>query len=81
MDYARSGLELDDTRLFIQANLAAALLFMGETDQAQAIYTKYRNELRDTFLDDFTQFEALGIIPAGAMDAVNQIKKSLTNNK
>ena len=81
VDYARSGLELDDTRLFIQANLAAALLFMGETDQAQAIYTKYRKELRDTFLDDFTQFEALGIIPAGVMDAVNQIKKLLTNNK
>lgn len=74
-DYARRGLAIDDSRLFIQANLAAALLFMGQTGQAQDIYKKYRRELKQTFLDDFRQFENLGIIPAEARQAVESIKQ------
>ena len=75
IEYARKGLALDESRLFIQANLAAALLFKGEQEQAMAIYRKYKRELRDTFLDDFRQFEALGIIPQEAQQAVKTIKQ------
>ena len=75
VEYARKGLALDDSRLFIQANLAAALLFKGEQEQAMAIYKKYKKELKDTFLDDFRQFEALGIIPEEAQPAVKTIKQ------
>ena len=74
-DYARKGIAIDDSRLFIQANLAAALLFMGQTGQAEEIYRKYRVELRQTFLDDFKQFEELGIIPVEAQQAVTSIKQ------
>ena len=74
-DYARKGLAIDDTRLFIQANLAAALLFMGQTEQAEKIYKKYRKELKDTFLDDFKQFDRFGIIPDEARKSVNSIIK------
>ena len=77
IDYARKGLALDESRLFIQANLAAALLFKGEQEQATAIYKKYKKELRDTFLDDFRQFDALGIIPQDAQSAVKTIKQLL----
>lgn len=75
VEYARAGLAIDDSRLFIQANLAAALLFKGEQEPAMAIYRKYKKELRDTFLDDFRQFEALGIIPQEAQQAVKTIKQ------
>ena len=75
IEYARKGLALDESRLFIQANLAAALLFKGEQEPAMAIYRKYKKELRDTFLDDFRQFEALGIIPQEAQQAVKTIKQ------
>ena len=75
VEYARKGLALDDSRLFIQANLAAALLFKGEQEQAMAIYKKYKKELKDTFLDDFRQFEALGIVPEEAQPAVKTIKQ------
>lgn len=74
-DYARKGLAIDDSRLFIQANLAAALLFMGQTEQAREIYKKYRVELKETFLDDFSQFDQLGIIPDEARESVNSIIK------
>ena len=76
-EYARQGLAIDQSRLFIQANLAAALLFMGETSQAEKIYRKYKNELRDVFMDDFSQFESLGIIPREAEQAVKSIKQIL----
>ena len=75
IEYARQGLALDESRLFIQANLAAALLFKGEQGPAMAIYRKYKKELRDTFLDDFRQFEALGIIPQEAQQVVKTIKQ------
>ena len=77
VEYAQAGIAIDETRHFIQANLAAALLFMGETGQARAIYAKYKNELRDVFLDDFKQFEAQGVIPNEARQAVMSIKELL----
>ena len=75
VEYARAGLAIDDSRLFIQANLAAALLFQGNVTEAKAIYRKYKNELKETFLDDFRQFESLGIIPDQSREAVGEIKQ------
>lgn len=77
VDYSRKGLAIDQSKLFIQANLAAALLFMGETSQAENIYREYKDELREVFLDDFRQFESLGIIPNEAEQAVKSIKQLL----
>ena len=79
VEYARKGLALDDSRLFIQANLAAALLFKGEQEKAMAIYKKYKKELKDTFLDDLRQFEALGIVPEEAQPAVKTIKQYINH--
>lgn len=76
LDYARQGLACDETKLFIQANIAAAHLFKGEYDQAEAIYRQYRTQLKDTFLDDLDQFGKQGVIPlehAGDVERIRQL--------
>lgn len=76
LDYARQGLACDSTKLFIHANIAAAHLFKGEYDQAEAIYRQYRPQLRDTFIDDLDQFGKQGVIPqerAGDVERIRQL--------
>lgn len=75
--YAREGIATDGSKLFIQANLAAALLFMGNVDEAKAIYSEYKNTLRDTFIDDLNQFAVLGIIPKAREADVQAIRQLL----
>ena len=63
LDYAHQGLAVDNTKLFIHANLAMAHLCLGDMEQAWAIYRQYADTLKDTFLDDLHQFGTLGVIP------------------
>lgn len=77
IDLANKGLAVDGTRKFIQANLAAAYLFSGQTAQAEEIYTRYKTELHDVFLDDLQQFSELGIIPKERLDDVRRIRQLL----
>ena len=77
LDYGHQGLACDSTRLFIQANLAAAHLFKGEYDLAEVIYRQYRQRLRDTFLDDLEQFGRMGIIPKDREPDVERIRRLL----
>lgn len=77
LDYARQGLACDSTKLFIHANIAAAHLFKGEYDQAEAIYRQYRSQLRDTFLDDLDQFGKQGVIPQERARDVERIRQLL----
>ena len=79
IDLASKGLAIDESKLFIQANLAAALLFNGETARAQEIYTRYKSQLHDVFLDDLQQFSSLGIIPKDRLGDVELIKRLLAN--
>ena len=78
IEYARNGLECDSTKLFIQANLALAHLCQGDIDQAKAIYQQYKGQLRDTFLDDLSQLEALGVIPRERQDDVAAVREFLS---
>ena len=50
--YAREGLGVDSTQHFIYTNLAAALLFQGKYAEAEAIYQQYKDEMKNSFLDD-----------------------------
>ena len=75
--YAREGLAIDSTKHFIYSNLAAALLFQGKYDEAEKIYRQYKDELKDSFLDDFRQFAEAGIIPKEREADVEKIKKML----
>ena len=78
IDLASKGLAIDNSKLFIHANMAAAHLFKGETEQALEIYTRYKSQLRDAFLDDLEQFSALGIIPVERLDDVNRVRQLLS---
>lgn len=75
--YAIEGLQMDSTKHWISGNLAHAILFQGRCDEAEAIYRQYKDELRDSFLDDFKQFEEAGIIPEERKEDVEKIKRIL----
>ena len=77
-DYALEGLNHDNSKLFIQANLALAYLCMGDTTQALEIYHRFAGPLRDTFLEDLHQFTELGIIPQERQTDVEHIINFLT---
>ena len=61
--YALEGLEVAPTLHFIYTNLAAALLFQGKYAEAETIYRQYKDELKDSFLNDFKAFTEAGVIP------------------
>ena len=77
-DYALEGINHDSSKLFIQANLALAYLCLGEIPQAQEIYQRFAEPLRDTFLEDLHQFTQLGIIPQERQPDVQRIIDFLT---
>ena len=77
IELANKGLEADDSKLFIHANLAAAYLFLGETARAEEIYTRYKSQLHDVFLDDLQEFSSRGIIPKERHADVQHIRQLL----
>jgi tetratricopeptide (TPR) repeat protein len=74
---AREGLDIDSTKHFIYANLAASLLFQGKYAEAEKIYRQYKLELKEGFLDDFRQFAETGVIPKEREEDVENIRKML----
>ena len=75
--YAREALSLDAMKHSIASNLAAALLLQGKYAEAEAIYRQYKDELKDSFLGDFEEFEEAGVIPEERKADVERIKKML----
>ncbi len=75
--YARDGLAIDSTKHFIYSNLAASLLFQGKYAEAETIYRQFKDELKDSFLDDFKQFAEAGVIPEERKEDVERIKQML----
>ena len=75
--YAREALSIDPTQHWINTNLAASLLLQGKYNDAEALYRQYKDELKDSFLDDFNEFEAEGIILKERMADVERIRKML----
>lgn len=75
--YAREGLAVDSTRHWIAGNLAAALLFQGKYKEAETIYRKYKDELKDSFLDDFKKYVEAGVVPKKYEADVEKIKQLL----
>jgi hypothetical protein len=45
--------------------------------EAEKIYRQYKDELKDSFLDDFKQFAEAGVIPKERDADVERIKKML----
>ena len=68
---------MDSTNSMAYTNLAAALLLHGRVDEAEKIYRDYKAEYKKGFLDDFAEFERLGIIPEQRKEDVERIKAIL----
>ena len=76
--YAREGSKYDSTHHTIYTNLAASLLLQGRYAEAEEIYLRYKEELKEDFLSDFEDFYRRGIIPPEREDDVERIKKLLS---
>ena len=74
---AHEGMIVDPARHEVLTNFAAALLFQGKFSDAEIIYRQYKDELKDSFLDDFKQFSEAGVIPKEYEADVEKIKKML----
>lgn len=73
--YSHEGLTVDSTQHWIAANLAHALLFQGKYTEAETIYRRYKDELKNDLLDDLKQFVDAGVIPKEYETDVEKIKK------
>lgn len=70
---AEKGLNCDASKKFIQSNYAAALLLMGNFKQAKNIYSKYKTELRQVFLDDLGLLLSKNLVPVNREKDVKKI--------
>ena len=75
--YARETLSIDTTQLNANTNLAAALLFQGKFDEAEVIYRRYKDELKESFSQSLIDCESAGIIPEERKADVEMIRKLL----
>ena len=75
--YAREALSIAPTQHWIYTNLASSLLFQGKYAEAEAI-CQYKDELKDSFLQDLTDFEAAGVITEKRKADVERIRIILT---
>ena len=71
------ALKVDSTQHMAYTKLAAALLFQGKVNEAEKLYRQYKSEFKDNYLDDFAEFERLGIIPKERKKDVERIKAML----
>ena len=75
--YARECIMADASQNVINAFLATSLLFQGKYIEAEQIYIRYKDELKDTFLGFFQSFEEGGVIPDKYKEDVEAIKTIL----
>ena len=71
-------LSFDPTQIGVNSTWAAALLFQGEFDKAEAVYRQNKGELKDAFLHELDMFEALDVIPESRKADVERIRKMLS---
>ena len=76
--YSREALKVDPDDHLAYTNLAVALLFQGKVEEAEKIYRQYKSEFKDGFLEDFVEYERVGVIPEERKADVERIKAMLT---
>ena len=76
---ARESIAIDESKHWVFTNLATALLFQGRYNEAEAVYLQYKDELKDSYLDDFKAFEDADVIPKEHQAEVERIKQLLNN--
>ena len=75
--YSLEAIKVDTINHTAYTNLAASLLFQGNTKEAEKIYVRYKSEFKEAFLNDFAEFERLNVIPKECVGDVERIKKML----
>lgn len=75
--YAREALAIDSSQHWINTNLAASLLLQDKYDEAKIIYRQYKDELKDSFLQDLNDFETAGVIPKERKADLERIRQML----
>ena len=75
--YSLDAIKVDSTQHMAYTNLAAALLFQGKVEDAENLYRQYKAEFKESFLDDFSEFERLNVIPEERKKDVERIKAML----
>ena len=75
--YSLEALKVNPDNHLAYTNLAAALLFQGKVEEAEKIYIQYKSVFKDSFLEDFAEFERVGIIPDERKADVERIKAIL----
>ena len=75
--YSLEAIKVDSTKHIAYTNLAAAFLFQGRFEEAEKLYLEYKDEFRNGFIDDFAEFERLGVIPEERKADVERIKAIL----
>ena len=75
--YSLEAIKIDSTQHLAYTNLAAALLFQGRFEEAEKLYLEYKDEFKNNFIDDFAEFERLGVIPEERKADVERIKAIL----
>ncbi len=76
--YAREALLVDTIQIWINAHLVAALLLQDKYDEAEAVCRQYKDKLKDSFIQDFIDFEVAGAIPEERKVDMERIKKLLS---
>lgn len=76
--YAEKGLKIDGTANYIYTNLALAILMQGRIEEAESIYMKYKNELKDFFVEDIDYFMKNDLIPLDKIEYIKNLKVLLT---
>ena len=75
--YSLEAIKVDSTQHIAYTNLAAALLFQGKVEEAENLYRQYKAEFKEGFLDDFAEYERLGVVPYKRKKDVEKIKSML----
>ena len=75
--YAAEALTIDPLQRRFFSSLAASQLLQGKYSEAEEIYRVFKDELKDSFLGDFEEFEKSGVIPEECKADVERIRKML----
>jgi tetratricopeptide (TPR) repeat protein len=77
-EYSQEALKWSDD-INIYTNLAAAILLQGRFEEAKQIYLTYKDDLRDTFLEDFQALKDNNAIPEHIIGDVEKIIELLNS--
>lgn len=75
--WAREGLDIDSSQVIIYKILAVSLLLQGKYEEAEQIYLQYRDDLKESFIEDIEKFDKMEIIPEEHKKEVEKIKRIL----